>query len=221
MLKHILMTTALTAAIATPAFADSATPTTKANDDSAVVGAVTIDYVLSADRIIGEDVRNAQGETLGSVEDLIVTRDDRVAMAILSVGGFLGIGDKLVAVRYDELRPTKDGFIMYDVSKDQLEKAASFSYEEDATAARDRYLRSVDRQMDEWNERVDRYYDQAKDSAKDTTAEAKGDLKETWIATKQKFAEMKNATGEAWDDARASFEEAMEDLKRSWDNARS
>ena len=57
-----------------------------------------------ASKIIGEDVENNAGEKIGKVNDLLITRNDRVAYAILSVGGFLGIGGKLVAVSYSQLR---------------------------------------------------------------------------------------------------------------------
>ena len=55
-------------------------------------------------RIVGATVYNDHDERIGTVDDLIVGQDGRVSEAVLSVGGFLRIGAKLVAVPYDRLR---------------------------------------------------------------------------------------------------------------------
>ena len=49
-------------------------------------------------------VYNDRDERIGTVDDLIVGQDGRISEAVLSVGGFLGIGAKLVAVPYNQLR---------------------------------------------------------------------------------------------------------------------
>ena len=53
-----------------------------------------------ASRVIGADVLNSEDETVGTVEDLIAAPNDEVIFAVLSVGGFLGIGVKHVVVPY-------------------------------------------------------------------------------------------------------------------------
>lgn len=55
-------------------------------------------------RIVGATVYNDGDERIGTISDLIVTPDGRISEAVLSVGGFLGIGAKLVGVPYDRLR---------------------------------------------------------------------------------------------------------------------
>jgi hypothetical protein len=55
-------------------------------------------------RIIGSAVHNDRDERIGTVDDLIVGQDGRISEAVLSVGGFLGLGAKLVAVPYGQLR---------------------------------------------------------------------------------------------------------------------
>lgn len=55
-------------------------------------------------QIAGATVYNDRDERIGSVDDLIVGQDGRISEAVLSVGGFLGIGAKLVAVPYERLR---------------------------------------------------------------------------------------------------------------------
>lgn len=56
-----------------------------------------------ADEIIGKDVVNDRGDEVGTIEDLVLDQEDKVVYAIVSAGGFLGIGDKKVAVDFKEL----------------------------------------------------------------------------------------------------------------------
>jgi PRC-barrel domain len=55
-------------------------------------------------QIIGFAVHNDRDERIGTVDDLIVGPDGRISAAVLSVGGFLGLGAKLVDVPYGQLR---------------------------------------------------------------------------------------------------------------------
>jgi len=81
-----------------------------------------------ATRLLGSKVETPRGESLGRLEDLIVDPDDgRVAAAIVSMGGFLGIGEKLTAIplpalTYDE---AAERFVL-DVDRDTLRRAPAF-----------------------------------------------------------------------------------------------
>jgi sporulation protein YlmC with PRC-barrel domain len=81
-----------------------------------------------ASKIIDETVRNAQGEEVGEVDDMIMSRNGKIKEVVLSVGGFLGTGYRLVAVPFKALRKSAQAGILYDVTHDQLEKHSSFSY---------------------------------------------------------------------------------------------
>lgn len=85
-------------------------------------------YVISATTIIGDTVRNAAGEDLGEIEELMIDLDhNRVAYAVVSFGGFLGIGDKFFAVPMGSLAldaPNHE-FIL-DASREMLENAPGF-----------------------------------------------------------------------------------------------
>jgi sporulation protein YlmC with PRC-barrel domain len=81
-----------------------------------------------ASKIIDQTVKNAQGEEVGEVDDLIMSRNGKVKKVILSVGGFLGIGDRLVAVPFKSLQISEKGGIVYNVTKQQLENHPVFSY---------------------------------------------------------------------------------------------
>ncbi len=83
---------------------------------------------LSASTLIGNEVRNRQGEELGKVEDFMLDLETgRVAYAVLSFGGFLGLGNKLFAVPWSAftLDSPKHAFLL-DVAKERLEEAPGF-----------------------------------------------------------------------------------------------
>jgi sporulation protein YlmC with PRC-barrel domain len=81
-------------------------------------------------KITGSAVVNEKGETVGKIDDLIITRDQRALFAIVSVGGYLGMGNKLIAVRYEELKPTSDdkGFVLAGATKEGLKALQEFIY---------------------------------------------------------------------------------------------
>jgi sporulation protein YlmC with PRC-barrel domain len=105
--------------------------------------------VLSATTIIGDEVRNLQGEDIGEIEELMVNlADGCIAYAVLSFGGILGIGDKLFAVPWKALRmrPEEHAFVM-DIRKEKLENAPGFD--------KDNWPNMSDI---EWAERVNSFY---------------------------------------------------------------
>jgi hypothetical protein len=80
--------------------------------------------------IVGSTVVNDAKESIGKIGDLIIAQDKHIVFAVVSVGGFLGAGAKLVAVQYDQLRPTPDnqGFVLAGATKDSLKALPEFSY---------------------------------------------------------------------------------------------
>ncbi len=66
--------------------------------------------VLSASTIIGDKVLNPAGEQLGIIKELMIDLDEgNVAYAVLSFGGFLGMGDKLFAIPWEALALDTEG----------------------------------------------------------------------------------------------------------------
>ena len=78
----------------------------------AKVDAQTAAAGYRASKVIGSSVLNEANETIGKIDDLLVTRDGKEPYAVLSVGGFLGLGTHLVVVRYDSLRFDPDNKIV-------------------------------------------------------------------------------------------------------------
>ena len=84
--------------------------------------------VMAADTLQGDDVSNLQGEKLGSIEDIMLdVGSGRVAYAVLSFGGILGMGDKLFAIPWSALTLDADRkcFVL-DIPKDRLQGAPGF-----------------------------------------------------------------------------------------------
>lgn len=84
--------------------------------------------VLSASTLAGDSVRNAAGEDLGKVVEIMIDiPSGRVAYAVLSFGGFLGMGNKLFAVPWGALKVDEDEkcFIL-NVDKQTIEQAPGF-----------------------------------------------------------------------------------------------
>jgi hypothetical protein len=83
-----------------------------------------------ASKLIGASVVNDKNEKIGSIDDLIVTPADRVLFAVISVGGFLGINGRLVAVPYSSLTVDEKGgkVTLPGATKDALTKLPAFHY---------------------------------------------------------------------------------------------
>lgn len=84
--------------------------------------------VMSASTLDGNDVVNSVGDDLGKIEDIMLdVMSGRIAYAVLSFGGFLGMGDKLFAVPWSALTlDTDEKRFVLDVPKERLEKAPGF-----------------------------------------------------------------------------------------------
>ena len=78
-------------------------------------------------KIIGSEVRNKSGDKIGDIRDLMVDGNGTIKLAIVSTGGFLGVGDRLHAVPFDLLTlGPKDDHIL-DIDKSHLQAAPGFT----------------------------------------------------------------------------------------------
>lgn len=88
----------------------------------------TVDAGFRASKVIGSTVYNELNESIGTIDDILITRDGKEPYAVLSVGGFLGMGNKLVVVRYDALKFGKDRTVLPGGTKDGLKSLPEFKY---------------------------------------------------------------------------------------------
>ncbi len=78
--------------------------------------------ILSSSSITGQNIQNLKGENIGSIKDLMIDpQTGEVVYAVMSFGGFLGIGDKHFAVPINALQfSDKDETIILDADKEKL-----------------------------------------------------------------------------------------------------
>jgi hypothetical protein len=81
-----------------------------------------------ASKVIGNSVVNDANETIGKIDDLLVTHDGKEPYAVLSIGGFLGMGTHMVVVRYDSLKFADNKIVLPGGSKDGLKMLPAFQY---------------------------------------------------------------------------------------------
>lgn len=104
--------------------------------------------------ILGSTVENTQGERLGSIEDIVIDPEtNRIVYAVVSFGGFLGLGEKWFAIPLSAMgRSQEEHKFVFDVRKEQLENAPGFN--------KNKWPQTADR---EWVSSVYSYYKQPMD----------------------------------------------------------
>jgi sporulation protein YlmC with PRC-barrel domain len=124
MIRTLLTTTALAAFISVSSFAHAA-QTATAEQAQTVSGHL-------ASNLIGKKVYNGTAESadnVGSVDDLLIGENGAVDSVIVSVGGFLGVGDKDVAIPYDTIKwaeKNNDRWLVINATADELKAKPSF-----------------------------------------------------------------------------------------------
>lgn len=116
--------------------ADADNQTADATEETEREFVPIMDATFEADNLIGMDVHGAQGEDIGEVGDVLISSDGKVEAVIIDVGGFLGIGEKQVAVSLQNMMVSRaDGAFDWSVAKvnlteEELEKHTEFSRSE-------------------------------------------------------------------------------------------
>ena len=115
---------------------------------------ILVAHSFRTSKLVGLNVRNGQGDVLGTVNDLVLdVRTGKISYVALSVGGVLGVGDKLFAVPYSELKfdhGNDELYFVLDVPKEKLETAPGFNQSNWPNFA-----------DPHWSERIDKYYREA------------------------------------------------------------
>jgi sporulation protein YlmC with PRC-barrel domain len=95
------------------------------------IGAASINVTSYANKMMDMDIINMKSEDIGSIVDFALSEDGKVEYAIVLVGGVMGLGGKKVAVPFNQLKVRQnDGKIGLDATKEQLEQAKEFQYEQ-------------------------------------------------------------------------------------------
>lgn len=130
MITKLLTTTAIVAMTAGGAFAATFLP--NAPEDAKA-------SALIGESVYSSDAKDAQ--TIGEIEELLVTENGAIDAVVIGIGGFLGVGEKDVAVNFKDLKWATDAngnrFLVLATTKDELNQAPSFQYSEAPAAKQD------------------------------------------------------------------------------------
>ena len=141
MMKRVLTTTALAAVLTMPAFAQQPAPQPGTTNQPAASTPANAGFVQKQNddewrgsKLIGTGVYGPDDKSIGSIDDVIIDGKGQIKAAVIGVGGFLGVGQKDVAVPFDSLHVTRKANsssiekITVSYTKDQLKTAPKFAY---------------------------------------------------------------------------------------------
>jgi hypothetical protein len=81
-----------------------------------------------ASKVNGSSVLNDSNEAIGKIDDLLISPDGKAPFAVLSVGGFLGMGSHMVVVPYDSLKLVDNKVVLPGGTKGMLKMLPEFKY---------------------------------------------------------------------------------------------
>ena len=114
---------------ATPApAATSETDGKTVSNPNLQVASVKLEDGYRASKVIGAAVYNDQNQQIGSVDDIILNPQNQAVLAVVSVGGFLGVGGKLIAMPYGDLKRDDGKIMMPHADKNSLASMPSFTF---------------------------------------------------------------------------------------------
>lgn len=121
-----------------PSGASSTTATTTKTESISFKSSMAMDEMRMS-QISGLEVRNSAGESLGDINDVVTDKSGKPTVAIVGVGGFLGLGEKNVGVPFEALTfaQASDGknLARLDVTKEALHAAPTYVYKDKIASA--------------------------------------------------------------------------------------
>jgi sporulation protein YlmC with PRC-barrel domain len=117
--KHITAGLVGSALLATVAFAQTQAPTAttdRANMAPAAASDSAFQGNWRASKLVGLSVYNDNNESLGSINDLLTDKGGNIKAVVIGVGGFLGVGEHLVAIPFDKIKFVNEPVVYTGVS---------------------------------------------------------------------------------------------------------
>ncbi|MGE3064262.1 MAG: PRC-barrel domain-containing protein [Hyphomicrobiaceae bacterium] len=177
MTRFGLMIAAVAAlAVTTPALAQQTAPKVAIPTKTFFKGQAIGQYLIK-DRLIGNNVYNREGQVIGDIEDVIVDSGNQVQGVIMGIGGFVGVGEKKVGVRYSALQfSTKDGkttITLPGASKEVLAALEPYKRAEPKKSLLERAKDKARELTDKSKETAGPAMEKAKETAKEMMEKAK------------------------------------------------
>ena len=112
-----------------------------------------LERTIRIENVLGADVRNLQDEDLGDIEDVVLDQEGDIAYVLVGRGGFFGVGQDMVPVRWQDLRavPDLDAFVL-EVDEQAFEQAPAV--DRDVFADTDAYAQRRGEIDSFWEEQV-------------------------------------------------------------------
>lgn len=95
---------------------------------------------MRAGDLIGESVYNTGGESMGQIEDIVVNRGNNAIAALVGMGGFLGVGEKQVAVLLSDLEMQGDSIVVKDLTRTDFQWRLAYQANDWVTYDRSRLI---------------------------------------------------------------------------------
>jgi sporulation protein YlmC with PRC-barrel domain len=110
-----------------------AAPALAATDSgNAAVLQTVPDDAMTVSNVYKQDVYDTKENKIGDVNDVLLDKDGRITAVIIGVGGFLGVGEKDVAVPFNSLKMAEkdgDAYLVMNTTKETLEGAPGYTYD--------------------------------------------------------------------------------------------
>jgi sporulation protein YlmC with PRC-barrel domain len=109
---------------------------------------------IRASQLMGQDIKNSNGDNVGEIKDLVIDGSGKVRYAAVTYGGFIGIGSKMFAVPFEAFQVRQnpndrndrdDNVLTLNVTKEQLEGAQGFDNDRWPDFADNKFTQELDR----------------------------------------------------------------------------
>jgi len=171
--------------------------------------------------LLGKTIRNDAGQTVGKVQDLIISPERSVSYVIVGAGGFVGIGRHDVAIPIAQIQDKAGKLVMAGATKDAIKAMPRFTYAGD-THQRDAFVAAADRDIARGRAAVAGLEKKAGAAAADAKARIGAEvtvLQSDVKAAEDSLSVMKQATAVRWKEFEADVSAATARLRKSTDKA--
>jgi sporulation protein YlmC with PRC-barrel domain len=133
MKSRVLGATAALLLAASPLFAQTTTPPPAASPSGQPMWYSHQADEMRASKLIGTKVVNTANETIGDINEIVLGKDGKIAAVIVGVGGFLGMGEREVAMNFSSIRMSRDSdnnlVLTVNANKDALKNAPEWRWD--------------------------------------------------------------------------------------------
>lgn len=190
-MKRLILTSMMALAVAAPAVAGT-TDKTAAATNSAKFVTTSAAGDMRASAWMGAPIQNLAKENIGDINDFVVGSDGKIKAVIAGVGGFLGMGEKNVAIPFSSIEmkanENDNRIVTVMLSKSELEAAPTFKMTGEKT---------MGERMDDAKKKAGEVYDSTKKSVAETYESAKESVSEGYEAAKGAAKEAADETHDA------------------------